>query len=146
MSLTGSGSSQACQEATLQKVGEIPIPPCHECLGRHWSDGFAESDSVHWDSWNIRLTSILYVKHTFLRPKEGPMALTKNRLREAREGLGLTQERLAERAGVSRQTINSIEAGRYVPSLELALTIGQLFGCAVEDLFGIQEVQRVRKA
>lgn len=113
---------------------------------RRWSDAFAESDLVRQDSLKICLTSMLYVKHAFLRPKEGSMALTKNRLREAREGLGLTQERLAERAGVSRQTINSIEAGRYVPSLELALTFGQLFGCAVEDLFGIQEVQRVRKA
>ncbi len=72
------------------------------------------------------------------------MVLTKNRLREAREGLALTQEKLAERAGVSRQTINSVEAGRYVPSLELALTFARIFQCTVEDLFGIEEVSHAR--
>ena len=65
------------------------------------------------------------------------MALTKNQLRVAREKLGLTQEQLAERAGVSRQTVISIERGRYVPSLELALRFGELFRCKVEDLFGL---------
>jgi putative transcriptional regulator len=65
------------------------------------------------------------------------MALTKNKLRDAREKLGLTQEKLAEKAGVSRQTIISIEGGRYVPSLELALRLGKVFRCKVEDLFGL---------
>jgi putative transcriptional regulator len=67
------------------------------------------------------------------------MGLTKNRLRECRERAGLTQERLAAVVKVSRQTINSIEAGRYVPSLELALKLGSTFGCRVEELFGIGE-------
>ena len=71
------------------------------------------------------------------------MPLTMNRLREFREALGLTQERLAERVQVSRQTINSIEAGRYVPSLELALKLGQIFKCQVEDLFRASEVDNV---
>jgi putative transcriptional regulator len=74
------------------------------------------------------------------------MVLAKNRLREFRERTGLTQEKLADRVKVSRQTINSIEAGRYVPSLELALSLGQVFGCKVEDLFGIPEVADARKA
>jgi putative transcriptional regulator len=74
------------------------------------------------------------------------MGLTKNRLKELRESLGLTQEKLAERVRASRQTINSIEAGRYVPSLELALKFGQVFNCPVEDLFGISEVKHARKA
>jgi putative transcriptional regulator len=74
------------------------------------------------------------------------MVLAKNRLREFRERLGLTQEKLAERVRVSRQTINSIEGGRYVPSLELALSLGQVFGCKVEDLFGIPEVRDAGKA
>jgi len=69
------------------------------------------------------------------------MGLTMNRLREFREALGLTQEKLAERVHVSRQTINSIEAGRYVPSLELALKLGQVFTCHVEDLFRASEVE-----
>jgi len=74
------------------------------------------------------------------------MALSKNRLREFREGAGLTQEKLALRMKVSRQTINSIEAGRYVPSLELALGLGSVFGCRIEDLFGITEVDDAGKA
>lgn len=74
------------------------------------------------------------------------MALSKNHLRAYREAQGLTQEKLAERVQVSRQTINSIEAGRYVPSLELALKFGHVFDCPVEDLFGIPEVSNARKA
>lgn len=66
------------------------------------------------------------------------MALTKNRLRESREREGLTQEKLAEMVRVSRQTIISIEVGRYVPSLELALKFAQVFRCRIEDLFGIE--------
>ena len=69
------------------------------------------------------------------------MALTMNRLKEFREAKGLTQEKLAERLQVSRQTINSIEAGRYVPSLELALKLGQVFNCRVEELFRATEVE-----
>lgn len=73
------------------------------------------------------------------------MALKKNRLRAFREAQELTQEKLAERVQVSRQTINSIEGGKYVPSLELALKFGQEFKCQVEDLFGIAEAQHDRK-
>lgn len=72
------------------------------------------------------------------------MGLSKNRLKEFRETMELTQEKLADRLCVSRQTINSIEADRYVPSLELALKLGQVFGCLVEDLFGVSEVRNVR--
>ena len=64
------------------------------------------------------------------------MALAKNRLKEFREKKGMTQEKLADALGVTRQTIISIEGGRYVPSLELALKCAKLFRCAVEDLFG----------
>ncbi len=66
------------------------------------------------------------------------MALTKNQLKTFRESRGWTQEKLAERVQVSRQTIISIEGGRYVPSLELALKLGRVFNCRVEDLFGIE--------
>jgi putative transcriptional regulator len=60
-----------------------------------------------------------------------------NRLKEMREKKGLTQEKLAELAEVSRQTIISIESGKYVPSLELALKFGKIFKCKIEDIFGI---------
>ncbi|GAB1458157.1 MAG: helix-turn-helix transcriptional regulator [Spirochaetia bacterium] len=58
-----------------------------------------------------------------------------NKVKERRQGLGMTQEQLATKAGVSRQTIISIEGGRYDPSLSLALKLASLLGERVEDLF-----------
>lgn len=65
------------------------------------------------------------------------MALTKNKLKEYRDKAKLSQEKLAQNVGVTRQTIISIENRRYVPSLELALKFAKLFRCKVGDLFGI---------
>lgn len=58
-----------------------------------------------------------------------------NRIREYRTRRRLTQQELASAAGVSRQSIISIELGRYVPSLPLALRFAEIFGCATDDLF-----------
>lgn len=58
-----------------------------------------------------------------------------NHLKEYREDEGLTQVELATAVGVTRQTINSIERGRYNPSLELAFKLAAHFECAIEDLF-----------
>jgi len=58
-----------------------------------------------------------------------------NRVKELRTARGWTQEQLAEAAGVSRQSINSIERERYVPSLPLALTFAQVFGCPTDEIF-----------
>ncbi|NTV23701.1 MAG: helix-turn-helix transcriptional regulator [Nanoarchaeota archaeon] len=63
--------------------------------------------------------------------------LTKNKLKEYREKRGISQEKLAALAEVTRQTIISVEGGRYMPSLELALKLSRIFSCKVEDLFGI---------
>jgi putative transcriptional regulator len=63
----------------------------------------------------------------------------KNRLRLLRAERGWSQQELAERAGVSRQTINSIEAERYDPSLPLAFKLGKVFGLAVESMFEDEE-------
>jgi putative transcriptional regulator len=60
----------------------------------------------------------------------------KNRVRELREKAGLSQGQLAAAADVSRQTINSIEKERYIPSLPLALTLSRYFQTTVEQLFG----------
>ena len=49
----------------------------------------------------------------------------------------MSQEKLSSLLDVSRQTIISIERGRYVPSLELALKLARVFKCKIEDLFGI---------
>ena len=62
-----------------------------------------------------------------------------NRVRELREEKGWTQQQLAEAAGVSRQSINSIENNRYVPSLPLALLLGQLFQCPTDSIFTLQD-------
>lgn len=48
---------------------------------------------------------------------------------------GISQADLGQALGVSRQTINSIETGRYLPSLPLALALGRFFGAAVEEIF-----------
>jgi len=56
-------------------------------------------------------------------------------VRELRTERGLSQGELAQALDVSRQTINSIEKGRYVPSLGLALAIGRFFGRPVEQIF-----------
>lgn len=58
-----------------------------------------------------------------------------NRVRELREAAGLSQGQLAEELDVSRQTVNSIEVGRYTPSLPLALTIARFFHETVEEIF-----------
>jgi putative transcriptional regulator len=65
------------------------------------------------------------------------LTLTKNLLKDKRTKSSLSQEKLADLVSVSRQTIISIESGRYVPSLELALKLAKQFKCKVEDLFGI---------
>lgn len=58
-----------------------------------------------------------------------------NRLRELREGQGWSQGELAEELGVSRQTVNALETGKYDPSLPLAFRIARLFGEAIEEIF-----------
>jgi putative transcriptional regulator len=63
----------------------------------------------------------------------------KNRIKVARAENNLSQADLAERIGVSRQTINSIETGRYVPSTLLALKISRVFDRVVEELFQLEE-------
>lgn len=62
-----------------------------------------------------------------------------NRVKELRIARGLTQEQLAQAAGVSRQSINSIERDRYVPSLELALTFARIFSCATDEIFQLEK-------
>lgn len=58
-----------------------------------------------------------------------------NNLKTLREQHGLSQQKLADALGVSRQTIISIEKGRYDPSLPLAFQMAAQFDCAIEDLF-----------
>jgi putative transcriptional regulator len=61
------------------------------------------------------------------------------RVREFRKAAGLTQEDLAAAMKVSRQTIISIEKGKYVPSLQLAMKLARYFGCGTDEMFSIAE-------
>ena len=61
-----------------------------------------------------------------------------NRLRRIRRQADLTQEDVAERVGVTRQTIISIERGRYNPSIGLALSLARAFSVPVEEMFELQ--------
>lgn len=59
----------------------------------------------------------------------------KNRLKDLRAERGWSQQELADRLEVSRQSVNAIETGRYDPSLPLAFRIADLFGLAIEAIF-----------
>lgn len=63
----------------------------------------------------------------------------KNRLEELRRTRGLRQEELADALEVSRQTIGSLENGRYNPSILLAFKIARYFGTSIEDIFIYEE-------
>ena len=63
----------------------------------------------------------------------------KTRIRELRARDRLSQEELAQRVGVRRETIGNLENGRYNPPLKLAMDIAQVFGATVEDIFTFEE-------
>jgi len=62
----------------------------------------------------------------------------KNTIKVQRAIHNMTQEELAKRAGVSRQTINTIESGKYVPSTVLALKMAGIFNVKVEEIFSLE--------
>ena len=63
----------------------------------------------------------------------------KNRLEELRKARGMTQEELAEALEVSRQTVGSLENGRYNPSILLAFKLARFFGMTIEEIFIYEE-------
>jgi len=63
----------------------------------------------------------------------------KNNIRVQRAIHRLTQQDVADKIGVSRQTINAMESGKYIPSTLLALRLAQLFQVAVEEIFSLEE-------
>ena len=62
-----------------------------------------------------------------------------NVIRERRRALGLSQEELARRCGVSRQTVNAIENNKYDPTLGLAMRLARLLKTPVEDIFHLPD-------
>ena len=65
----------------------------------------------------------------------------RNRVKELRTERGWTQQELADAVGVSRQSINSIERERYVPSLPLALEFARVFRCPIDDIFMLERTR-----
>ena len=63
----------------------------------------------------------------------------KNNVRVERAIARLTQQELADRVGVSRQTINAMEAGKYIPSTVLSLKVAEVFGKTVNEIFSLEE-------
>ena len=63
----------------------------------------------------------------------------KNRIEEIRKVSSINQEELAKALGVSRQTISSLENGRYNPSIELAYKLSKYFGMTIEEVFIFEE-------
>jgi len=70
--------------------------------------------------------------------------IIRNRLREFRARYRMTQEELARRVGVTRQTIIAIENGKYLPSLKLAFKLAKAFNVRIEDLFEYRESEEDR--
>ncbi len=66
----------------------------------------------------------------------------KNRIEEIRKGRGIRQEEFAKALGVSRQTISSLETGRYNPSIFLAHKIALYFGMTIEEVFLFDEEEK----
>ena len=65
----------------------------------------------------------------------------KNRLRVGRAEVRMTQQQLADAVGVSRQTVNAVETGKFVPSTLLALKIARTFRKPVEPIFALEEAE-----
>ena len=82
---------------------------------------------IYPHSSHTLLESQLYMSHVIL-----------NRVKEFRTVRGWTQEELAKAVGVSRQSVNSIERDRYVPSLLLALTFARVFACTTDEIFSLE--------
>ena len=66
----------------------------------------------------------------------------KNRIEQLRKEQGMTQQQLASALGVSRQTIISLENGKYSPSILLAYNIAHMFGLHIEDIFVFEEDEK----
>lgn len=88
------------------------------------------------------MTSILDTGPTLRQNMESNLDMPSvlNRVKDLRVERGWTQQQLAEAVGVSRQSINSIERNRYVPSLELALAFARIFGRPTDEIFTLEPV------
>jgi putative molybdopterin biosynthesis protein len=81
---------------------------------------------------------VLESRHYIKEPR-GTMDCLRNRLVELRHRRGLKQQDVADRAGITRQSLSALEAGRSAPATTLALRLAHTLGCRVEDLFWLEE-------
>ena len=116
--LVPSTASFTFYDAATGSIGDTVLVTSE--AGLHWS-GTVESIST-----SKQLGTGLYASS---------VTAVDNRVAELRAGLGLSQAALAERLGVSRQTVISIERGRFDPSLPLAFRIARTFERSIEDVF-----------
>jgi putative transcriptional regulator len=68
----------------------------------------------------------------------------RNTIRELRAAAGMTQQQLADRIGLTRQTVIAIEGDKYSPSLETAFRIAQVFGVPLEEVFRYEALENAR--
>ena len=87
----------------------------------------------------LKMESKLSLHPSGGRKRKEVGAPLKNRLEELRKARGIKQEELAEALEVSRQTIGSLENGRYNPSILLAFKLARYFGTTIEDIFIYEE-------
>lgn len=95
-------------------------------------------------TWNrkcakLKMESKLSICQKRMGRMKGGESPLKNRLEELRKARGIKQEELAEALEVSRQTIGSLENGRYNPSILLAFKLARYFGTTIEDIFIYEE-------
>ena len=110
----------------------------------HFRPAFLRSETGFFTYETYVILSLLDVRHAldyclnvkFILQTE---IFMKNRIEDLRKRNGLTQQKLAESLGVSRQTIISLERGRYNPSIMLAYKMAKVFNCAIEDVFILEE-------
>jgi putative transcriptional regulator len=88
-----------------------------------------------------RLDIQIIPRYSDLESRLYTMPTIVNRIKKLRASSGWTQEQLAQAAGVSRQSINSIERNRYVPSLELALIFARVFACPTDQIFQLEKTK-----
>ena len=94
---------------------------------------------MQFEEMESRLDKMNYPRYPDLESELYMTLKITNRVKELRTAQNWTQEQLAQATGVSRQSINSIERNRYVPSLELALVFARLFACPTDDIFQLEK-------
>jgi putative transcriptional regulator len=106
--------------------------------------------AARWEGMAVSLKNTVYFSNFYLSSITNKLVIStevglKNRLEELRKQQGIKQEDLAAALEVSRQTVGSLENGRYNPSILLAFKIARYFGLQIEDIFIYEEDEQDEK-